>query len=70
MASSVHIKNYQWEDQNYVLHVFKAKGYLEAIQISKVEIFCENSQQLLTIWAKISILDVFLGSEFVSENQL
>ena len=49
-----------------MLHVFKAKGYLEAIQISKVEIFCENSQQLLTIWAKISILDVFLGSEFVS----
>ena len=41
--------------------------YSELIQISKIKLFVKlvNSRKLLTILAKSSILDVWLGSEYV-----
>ena len=46
-----------------------AKTYLEPRQISKMELFEKlvNGFQLLTIFIKSSILDVWQGSEYASE---
>ena len=51
---------------------FSSETYSETCQTSKKGLFCENSQQLkiVSYFAKKSILDVWLGSEYTSVVQI
>ena len=46
----------------------QAESYLELSRASMMELFCENSQGLLAIFAKNFIIDLWLGSKYASEK--